>query len=939
MSLKRALRVLSVIILTCILFCFSAATSACGNGGDEPPPASVVTEPGDDDKNGDKKDPEPSGPEEELPGGDTDDPEPEPSEPDNPEEPDPTDPEEPGEPDPSEPEEPEPSDPDPENPAEPDEPSYPDEPVDPNPDEPDPSDPDTDDPDVPDEPDPPEPEEPERFTLTLVIGEASIPFDDIAPGSERNLPSELPVPSGYEIDGWLSDGERINFPVTVDGDITAVAQLSPIEYEIKYELAGGTNDESNPDSYTVETAVTLLQAEHTCFDFAGWVIAGTDEPISGTEGYTENLTLRAEWTNESHTYDETHHCMRCGAPAETAEHAYGEWKTVREATCTECGSRKRECEICGHKDSETLQKLEHDWGEWTSNDNGTHKHVCGDCSHDESEHCAYTATVVDPTCEADGYTLHECKVCGYSYKDVYIDAKGHKYDEAHICTVCGVPAETAEHVYGEWKTVYEATCTEDGSRRRECEICGHKDIETLQKLGHDWGEWKFDGKNTHTRTCVRDTLHTESESCKYTATVTDPTCEDKGYTSFECEVCGYSYKDNYIDAKGHKYDEEHICTVCGTPSDTSGHVYSDGVCTICGKSEAPAAWDGSVSEMLEGEGSEQSPYLITSGADLAYLAAQVNGGEKYAGVYFRLEADIDLGGRNWTPIGCGVYDFGGADNIIEELTRAFSGIFDGRGRTVSNFTVTDSQPTEIRNNDNTYYSLGLFGALDGATVKNLRITGAVINADKSAEQSVCYAGILAGVIAGQSSVSCCDVSGEVSVSATTVYAGLLAGDGNSELAVSDDSSARSRNEITDCMAAGSVRADASENAYTGGLLGGSSYTDITRCIAAAALEVSAARGGYACGFVGYCEYRTEFSYCFSNSSVYASEPKTETDGFTAQAKERGSNYYSSSPSNTADETDAIPASLTEELLSSGAWTAGSDLPRLALFADEHAQNP
>ncbi|HIV63649.1 MAG TPA: hypothetical protein H9693_02675, partial [Firmicutes bacterium] len=433
--------------------------------------------------------------------------------------------------------------------------------------------------------------------------------------------------------------------------------------------------------------------------------------------------------------------------------------------------------------------------------------------------------------------------------------------------------------------------------------------------------------------------HTESKPCKYTATVTDPTCEDKGYTSFECEVCGYSYKDNYIDAKGHKYDEAHICTVCGVPADTSGHVYSDGVCTICGKSEAPAAWDGSVSEMLEGEGSEQSPYLITSGADLAYLAAQVNGGEKYAGVYFRLEADIDLGGRNWTPIGCGVYDYGGADNIIEELTRAFSGIFDGRGRTVSNFTVTDSQPTEIRNNDNTYYSLGLFGALDGATVKNLRITGAVINVDKSAEQSVCYAGILAGVIAGQSSVSCCDVSGEVSVSATTVYAGLLAGDGNSELAVSDDSSARSRNEITDCMAAGSVRADASENAYTGGLLGGSSYTDITRCIAAAALEVSAARGGYACGFVGYCEYRTEFSYCFSNSSVYASEPKTETDGFTAQAKERGSNYYSSSPSNTADETDAIPASLTEELLSSGAWTAGSDLPRLALFADEHAQNP
>ncbi len=930
MSLKRALRMLSVIILTCILFCFSAAMSACGNGGDEPPPASVVTEPGDDDKNGDKKDPEPSGPEEELPGGDTDDPEPEPSEPDNPEEPDPTDPEEPGEPDPSEPEEPEPSDPDPENPAEPDEPSYPDEPVDPNPDEPDPSDPDTDDPDVSDEPDPPEPEQPERFTLTLVIGETSIPFDDIAPGSERNIPSELPVPAGYEIDGWLSDGERITFPVTVDGDITAVAQLSPIEYEIKYELAGGTNDESNPDSYTVETAVTLLQAEHTCFDFAGWVIAGTDEPISGTEGYTENLTLRAEWTNESHTYDETHHCTRCGKSAPEKEHRYGEWKTVREATCTEDGSRRRECEICGRTEPETLHALGHDWGEWASDGNGNHTRTCvRDTLHTESKPCKYTATVTDPTCEDKGYTSFECEVCGYSYKDNYIDAKGHEYNEEHICTVCKEPAETAEHVYGEWKTVREATCTEDGSHERECGICGYTESETLHAFEHDWGEWKFDGKNTHTRTCVRDTLHTESKPCKYTATVTDPTCEDKGYTSFECEVCGYSYKDNYIDAKGHKYDEAHICTVCGVPADTSGHVYSDGVCTICGKSEAPAAWDGSVSEMLEGEGSEQSPYLITSGADLAYLAAQVNGGEKYAGVYFRLEADIDLGGRNWTPIGCGVYDFGGADNIIEELTRAFSGIFDGRGRTVSNFTVTDSQPTEIRNNDNTYYSLGLFGALDGATVKNLRITGAVINADKSAEQSVCYAGILAGVIAGQSSVSGCYVSGEVSVSATMVYAGLLASDGNSVTGY--------RNTVTDCMAAGSVRADASENAYAGGLLGGSSYTDITRCIAAAALDVSAARGGYACGFVGYCEYNSDITYCYADSSVLCDG--TETDGFALCKRNKISDSYSSSPSSTAAETDAIPASLTEELLASGAWTAGSDLPRLALFADEHAQNP
>ncbi len=118
--------------------------------------------------------------------------------------------------------------------------------------------------------------------------------------------------------------------------------------------------------------------------------------------------------------------------------------------------------------------------------------------------------MTDPTCEDKGYTSFECEVCGYSYKDNYIDAKGHEYNEEHICTVCKEPAETAEHVYGEWKTVREATCTEDGSHERECGICGYTESETLHAFEHDWGEWASDGNGNHTRTCVRDTLHTES---------------------------------------------------------------------------------------------------------------------------------------------------------------------------------------------------------------------------------------------------------------------------------------------------------------------------------------------------------------------------------------------------------------------------------------------
>ena len=51
------------------------------------------------------------------------------------------------------------------------------------------------------------------------------------------------------------------------------------------------------------------------------------------------------------------------------------------------------------------------------------------CSH------KYTATVVKPTCTTDGYTLHKCSLCGDSYKDTVVKAKGHTYKNG-VCSVC-----------------------------------------------------------------------------------------------------------------------------------------------------------------------------------------------------------------------------------------------------------------------------------------------------------------------------------------------------------------------------------------------------------------------------------------------------------------------------------------------------------------------
>lgn len=67
------------------------------------------------------------------------------------------------------------------------------------------------------------------------------------------------------------------------------------------------------------------------------------------------------------------------------------------------------------------------------------------------------------------------------------------------------------------------------------------------------------GYSSLTATWEADHTHSYSE------TVTDPTCTDKGYTTYTC-TCGDTYVGNYVDATGHKYTEtkvESTCTVAG----------------------------------------------------------------------------------------------------------------------------------------------------------------------------------------------------------------------------------------------------------------------------------------------------------------------------------------------------------------------------------------
>ncbi len=95
---------------------------------------------------------------------------------------------------------------------------------------------------------------------------------------------------------------------------------------------------------------------------------------------------------------------------------------------------------------------------------------------------------------------------------------------------------------------------------------------------------------------------------------------------------------------------------------------------------------------LSGKGTAEAPYVISSADELSIFRDLVNSGKDadFSKAAFKLSADIDLGNKDWTPIGT--------------ATHQFSGVFDGNGHTISNLVI---------NSDDSYN--GLFGKVVGVT--------------------------------------------------------------------------------------------------------------------------------------------------------------------------------------------------------------------------------
>ena len=134
-------------------------------------------------------------------------------------------------------------------------------------------------------------------------------------------------------------------------------------------------------------------------------------------------------------------------------------------------------------------------------------------------------------------------------------------------------------------------------------------------------------------------------------------------------------------------------------------------------------------------------YTVTSADGLMNIAKLVNGGK--TDINITLDKDIDLTGKEWTPIGTG-------------YSNKYTGTFDGGGHTIKGLTVTTNDQF-----------VGLFGSIGYAgTVKNVMMEDVQITSNRSSG----FAGGVAGYSDG--TIENCSVSGSVS---GTVYVGGVVG--------------------------------------------------------------------------------------------------------------------------------------------------------------------
>ena len=245
---------------------------------------------------------------------------------------------------------------------------------------------------------------------------------------------------------------------------------------------------------------------------------------------------------------------------------------------------------------------------------------------------------------------------------------------------------------------------------------------------------------------------------------------------------------------------------------------------------------------IESDGS----YTVTSADGLMNVAELVNGGK--TDINITLDKNIDLTGKDWTPIGT-------------DYDNSYKGTFDGGGHTITGLTVTT----------NDKYA-GLFGYLGNAgTVKNVVMEGVLITSNNGSSQTGGVAGFSRGTIEN------CSVSGSVS---GTVYVGGVVGAqwGGSITGCSSSATVKgtvdvggvagqtnSNATMTACYATGNVTIEIApkKNIAGGGLVGMNAGSSLLACYATGNVTSTGSSTGYVHigGFLGN-NYANVMTACY-----------------------------------------------------------------------------
>ena len=294
------------------------------------------------------------------------------------------------------------------------------------------------------------------------------------------------------------------------------AYQSSIIREATCETPGKTLDICQRCGDTKET--TIPQGEH---EFSTSTIAATCTSPGYTlreceicgECHIEDITPALAHNYVGKTTPATcegggktiHLCEGCGSSFITdytspLGHSWDEGTEVIGSSCTGEGITEYTCVRCGATRLEGDPAAGHVPGEAATCTDPQLCEKCGAVIENALGH-DYEAVVTEPTCIEMGYTTFTCSRCGDSYQGEYTDLAPHDYQEevtpptctemghsTFTCSWCGDTYEGSYtdptgHTPSDWIVDVEATTGNEGSRHKECTVCGEVlETEELEQL-------------------------------------------------------------------------------------------------------------------------------------------------------------------------------------------------------------------------------------------------------------------------------------------------------------------------------------------------------------------------------------------------------------------------------------------------------------------------